>query len=534
MNDGRWIMGLVKLTACLAVLLAGCGEDETINGLQVGDTGTIQGSVREATTQNPIPGANAMIRATSLQTSTDSVGAYTIENVPAGEQTIEAIATDYFPQSQSVTVTGGATIRVDFLLNPLTAEGTVYYVATDGSDTNPGTFEAPWLTIQHAADTMVAGDQVAIRGGTYNEHVYTVHGGDAAAYILFSAYPGETPVIDGTGITEANNGFVVDKPYIRLVGLEICNWNDNGIWAEHAPYLEVSDCEVHDVYWGIGVADGTHDFVLNRVEIHHFDGYGFDASPSGGADCYNGTFNDCVAHTGRDPEQNVDGFALGHGTQHDFVFNRCEAYDVFDGFDVSSRNTTLNRCSAHGCQWGGYKIWQDSVTLVNCLGYNNVVVNVELDWDEEPGTTTLQNCTFVNGGTWNVGVENAGDHLHMYNCILAGGDNIGLAHELTGNNYQADYNLFHCEDRVIVSGEDEFSLDQIVAGDWTTYSGQDVQSLVASSVAELFVDAAHFDFYPLETSPAVDNGTSAGAPSLDYDGSPRPQGSGYDIGAYER
>ena len=93
------------------------------------------------------------------------------------------------------------------------------------------------------------------------------------------------------------------------------------------------------------MAAGTHDFELNRVKLHHFTMLGFDASPSGGPPCYNGVFNDCIAYTGRDPEQNVDGFALGHGDQHDFTFNRCVVYDVFDGFDISARNTTLNRCS---------------------------------------------------------------------------------------------------------------------------------------------------------------------------------------------
>jgi len=38
----------------------------------------------------------------------------------------------------------------------------------------------------------------------------------------------------------------------------------------------------------------------------------------------------------------------------------------------------------------------------------------------------------------------------------------------------------------------------------------------------------------LETSLAVDNGTSVGVPSEDYDGNPRPQGDKYDIRAYER
>ena len=416
------------------------------------------------------------------------------------------------------------------------AEGNVYYVAKDGSNKNLGTFDSPWLTVQHAAETIGAGDTVLIRKGTYNEHIYTMNNGNSKDYIVFSAYPGETPIIDGTGVTESQNGFIVDKSYIKLIGLEMSNWEENAIWIEDVGYIEISDCEVHDVCCGIGVADGTHHFEFNRVVAHHFDLYGFDVSPSGGADCYHGTFNDCIAHSGRDPDQNVDGFALGHGTQHDFVLNRCESYQVFDGFDISARNTTLSRCAAHDCWNGGYKLWQDEVTLVNCLGYDNDITNVELDWDGEPGRTTLQNCTFVDARTYNIWVENAADFLKMYNCILAGGDNIGLAFEQwDASNYQGDYNLFHNDDvdRLIAIGyTEEFSLTRL--GEWQAYSVQDAHSLVASSVTEIFIDPINFDFHLLETSLAVDHGTSAGVPSEDYEGKSRPQGDEVDIGTYER
>jgi hypothetical protein len=413
-----------------------------------------------------------------------------------------------------------------------------YYAAPSGSDTNPGTFEKPWRTIRHATDVLQAGQIVYIREGVYYETVNTVNDGNATdGYIVFSAYPGEIPIIDRTDVTTGNAGFNITHSYIKLSGLEIRNW-DTGIWMEIGGHIEISDCEVHDVFYGIGAANGVHDFELNRVEIHHFTLYGFDASPSGGADCYNGTFNDCIAHTGRDPEQNVDGFALGHGTQHDFVFNRCEVYDVFDGFDISSRNTTLNRCLAHDCWSGGFKIWQDSVKLVNCIGYNSVGANVELDWDGEPGVTTLINCTFFNAQTYTIWIENANDALHMYNCILADGDNIGLAFEQMGvDNYQGDYNIFHMdnsEDRAVaVAYTDEFNLDQVAAGDWTIYSGQDTHSLVVYSDTSLFSAPDSFDFHLLQTSLAVDHGTNVGAPAEDYDGNPRPSGAGYDMGAFE-
>ena len=418
----------------------------------------------------------------------------------------------------------------------LIAEGHIYYVATNGSDQNPGTLDEPWLTIQHAATNLAAGDTVLIREGTYHESVYIGQGGSEGNPITFSAYPNETTVIDGTGVTESQNGLIITQSYITLNGLEICNWEDNAVWVEQAGYLKISDCEIHDVCYGIGFADGSHHFECNRVTVHHFDLYGFDVSPSGGADCHHGAFNDCIAHTGRDRGQNVDGFALGHGTQHDFTINRCQAYDVFDGFDISARNTILNICAAYKCWNGGYKLWQDEVKLMNCLAYKNAVSNVELDWDEEPGTITLQNCTLADSGDYNIWVENAADSLYMVNCVLASGENIGLAFEqMNVENYQGDYNLFHNDsERAIVIGyEDEFSLDQL--NEWQAYSGQDEHSLVTHSISELFADsAAQPDYHLSGNSLAVDNGTSKDAPAEDYEGKPRPQGKGYDIGAYEK
>ncbi len=415
-----------------------------------------------------------------------------------------------------------------------------YYVDCNhpsANDLNPGTLNLPWLTIQHAAETLVAGDTVFIREGIYNEIVYTTQNGNTNdGHIVFSAYQDEIPVIDGTGVTSGITGFTISNGYIKLKGLEIRNW-DTGIWMEYAEFIELDDCEVHHCFYGIGLSYGTHDFVLNRVLIHDFDLYGFDATPDGGLDCYNGTLNDCISHTGRDAGQNVDGFALGHGTQQNFVFNNCITYNVYDGFDISSANTTLNGCLAYDCWNGGYKLWQDNVELINCIGYGSTGSNVEIDWDNEPGKTTLFNCTFFNGQTFNVWVENPGDTLFMYNCILAGGDNIGLGFELPGiSNYHGDYNLFHNDnpDRAItVAYTDEFSLLQIQNGEWTAYSGQDAHSIAVTDGSTIFLNAGSNDLHLVSASPAVDAGTGTGAPPVDFDGNPRPAGAGFDIGAYE-
>ena len=81
------------------------------------------------------------------------------------------------------------------------ASATTYYVATNGADTNAGTLALPWRTIQHAANTLAPGDTALVRGGIYNEDItVNVSGSAAGGYVTFQNYPGETAVVDGTGL----------------------------------------------------------------------------------------------------------------------------------------------------------------------------------------------------------------------------------------------------------------------------------------------------------------------------------------------
>src|SRR5690606_37131334 len=76
-------------------------------------------------------------------------------------------------------------------------EAATYYVATWGSDGNPGSESAPFRTIGRGASAANAGDTVYVRGGTYVESVNITKSGNSSAPIRLHAYPGETPVMDG-------------------------------------------------------------------------------------------------------------------------------------------------------------------------------------------------------------------------------------------------------------------------------------------------------------------------------------------------
>src|SRR5690606_1972040 len=83
---------------------------------------------------------------------------------------------------------------------PITGNGMDgdYYVATTGSDSNPGTFSQPFKTINKAASVASPGDKIYVRGGTYygGVRISGLHG-TASNPIIFSAFPGEEVIIDG-------------------------------------------------------------------------------------------------------------------------------------------------------------------------------------------------------------------------------------------------------------------------------------------------------------------------------------------------
>ncbi len=106
--------------------------------------------------------------------------------------------------------------------------GRVWYVATTGRDTNPGTQAAPWATLQRAANLAGAGDTVWVGGGVYSALVNFTRSGTATAPILFSSAPGATAIIDGTGLAtpggQAGLFTLANISHVIVQGFEFRNY----------------------------------------------------------------------------------------------------------------------------------------------------------------------------------------------------------------------------------------------------------------------------------------------------------------------
>jgi parallel beta-helix repeat protein len=102
-----------------------------------------------------------------------------------------------------------ATIAL-LLLAPAVGHGATYYVAPPptGDDAAAGTETAPWATLQHAADTVVAGDEVVVADGIFIGFRLATTG-TAAAPIVFRA---------AAEAAEVTSSFAPDGPGILLDG----------------------------------------------------------------------------------------------------------------------------------------------------------------------------------------------------------------------------------------------------------------------------------------------------------------------------
>jgi hypothetical protein len=438
-------------------------------------------------------------------------------------------------------------IFCSFILCEVSLLAKDYYVSLDGNNaTGDGSIGNPWQTIGYALDYINPGDILYLRAGVYNEQVLSVRSGTANAYITIAAYNNEEAIIDGTGV-DGRNGVIIDHSYLKLIGFNVRNWEDVGVWLRNCEFNELLKLKITSVTGGIALTGTVHDFVIDSCIMYDYyggaGGLGFDATPYENDRIYNGVIKNSKAYITAGAFDNADGFALGHDGVSDIYIYNCEAYGVGDGFDISGRNITLERCSAHNCNYGGgYKLWRDSVTLINCIGYNSGT-NLELDFDR--GTNKgvkarLINCTFYNSWVYNINIENTtgGSRLEMYNCILAGTNNTGLTFD--GTNiacYKGDYNLFHGNNtgRLVSTSLDDYSLEMMQNGDWTAASGQDAHSRFVFDASLLFLDTNGIqpDLHLKSGSVAINNGTNLpDAPSFDFDNCPRNVGQ-IDIGAFE-
>jgi hypothetical protein len=131
------------------------------------------------------------------------------------------------------------------LISIISVSAATYYVAPDGNNSNPGTKQQPFLTVQKAVDTAQAGDRVSVGPGTYNETVCSKRAGAAGGPI----------VLDGQGGATVKQ-VTLKHTYIHLQNFTVTGWtnrNSQLVYFDRGASCCVVSNNVVDVNYARGV-----------------------------------------------------------------------------------------------------------------------------------------------------------------------------------------------------------------------------------------------------------------------------------------
>ena len=292
------------------------------------------------------------------------------------------------------------------------SECATWFVSTQGIDSNPGTFDQPWASVQKGFSSIRPGDTLFIRGGTYlpsgtqgggmfcGACASRRKGTQARHYNVF-AYPGELPVIDCRKMTafpgERAGILLEDCDYWTIRGIEITM-----VRQYPGPPARRSR--------GLLVQSGNSNTIEN-ISVHNIEGPGIELRDAS----ENNLFINCDSFDNYDPHSQVPG-------------------DDADGFDIgfiavrqgNDRVNTLDGCRAWSNSDDGFDMYQSN-------GYHGIYILREC-WAWKNGYLPDGVTRSGDGNGFKLGADNSyppdpKTRRSLYNCIACANRQRGFSQE---------------------------------------------------------------------------------------------------------
>lgn len=451
-----------------------------------------------------------------------------------------------------------ATLLVALCLSwPAIAWGKDFYVdPATGSPTGDGSVTKPWRTIEEviaanlvstqnwaslpytSTSTLVAknptgpikaGDTIYLRSGYHG--ALSIIGHYNAKTVTITAQAGQTPKLKSVLVRSSSNwtlrGLSVSPEYAPTYNnatmIAIESHNHSGPVEK----ITVEDCSLRSVAdatkWTAadwdqksanGIAAGGKEITLRRNQLKNVN------------------FGISVTATNSLVEKNVvDSFAgdglRGLGNYTTFEYNTVKnCYDVNANHDDGFQSWSTGP--------GG--VGTGTVTGVVLRG--NTIINYEDP--NQPHRGTLQGIGMFDGTFVDWVIENnviITDHWHgitllgAKNCRVVNNTVIDLNNTTPGPPW---IQIGAHKDGTAPTGctvRNNLTTKLNNAATGVTEDHNITVSMTA--LATHFVNAPAFDLHLKPTSTAIDKGSATLAPAIDIEGTPRPQGAGIDVGAYE-
>jgi hypothetical protein len=432
------------------------------------------------------------------------------------------------------TACRAAALIVVMLATPAAAAD--WHVAPGGSGS--GTTSAPFGRIQDALAAAQPGDTISVAPGTYGERLQSVRSGTAQSRITVRARDGrgsvvvttagrvltvghgyltiESLVLDGQfgdddllRLGGGANGFTLRNSEVRRTtrdAIDMGAVNDvliEGSLIHHALNATNGRSDAHGI-----VAGAARRLTIRNTEVHTFSGDAFQIDPGRSSAGWDDVvIEDCKFWLQPLPAP-VNGFAAG-------VVPGENAVDTKVNSSTPRPRLTIRNTEAWGFRAGlisnmaAFNIKETVDAVIDGVTVHSSEIAFRL---RAPASVRVQNAVVYDVG-YGVRYEDNIQDVKIWNSTF--GADVGQVFRSASS-----------------SGSVLDVRNVAILGSARPSEANDGSNLMLPASA--FIDAPKHNYHLATTSPANDAGVPLSGVATDRDGTTRPQGTGYDVGAYER
>ena len=432
-----------------------------------------------------------------------------------------------------------------------------------------------FTTIQAALDVAVAGDQILVESGTYNEQLVFPNSGDETnGPITLRAANGQQPILDGTGFSSGHMVLIQDKSHLVIDGFEIRNLtgvqDGSGVRIQgQGTNLQILNCRIHHILgqdaMGITVY-GTSSTPISNLIIRNNEIYDCEPAQSE-ALTLNGNVTDFqvldntvrdvnnigIDFIGGETDINPDPSLVARNgiCRGNFVQRARSNYGggygagiyVDGGRDIVIEFNTVTECDL-GIEIGAENPGQvtENVIVRGNIVYRNDKVGIVFG-GYQSSVGRVRNSYFLNNvcydndtlgeGLGELWIQYADTNFISGNIFFAGTQNILTYSEGGNRNNQLNYNLWYSQGD---GASAEFVWQGTFYGGFSAFQSGTGQATNGLWDDPDLVNPAGADFHLRDGSPAIDRGDPSPIMQvgpLDFDGEARIANGRIDIGADE-